>query len=176
MNSGIYKIVNKVNMKVYVGYTTNLYRRRQQHINELRYNKHGNRHLQKAFNKYGRFNFEFEVIELCNFDNLCFLEHYWCTILRSNDSEFGYNIKPTDPNTFNVPLSEETKKIMSNMKKGRKLSQNCIKANSKKVIDTITKKIYNSAKEVSNLINVEYSCFCKMLTGTKINKTIYKYL
>lgn len=62
---GIYKIVNKVNQKFYIGSSKNFHKRKLRHFNELRKSKHHCIHLQRAFNKYGEENFEFVIIEEC---------------------------------------------------------------------------------------------------------------
>jgi group I intron endonuclease len=61
-SSGVYKITNKDNGLVYFGQATQLGTRAQQHESKLLKNKHHNRHLQHAWNKYGPDAFEFEVI------------------------------------------------------------------------------------------------------------------
>jgi group I intron endonuclease len=63
MASGIYKIINLVNNKFYVGSSVNLRTRKAKHFSELRHNKHNNRYLQNAWNNYGEDNFIFVVVE-----------------------------------------------------------------------------------------------------------------
>jgi group I intron endonuclease len=90
--SGIYMIKNLVNGKVYIGKTKNLYRRRHQHFQELKKNKHLNNYLQKSFNKYGSENFEFIVIECAKNELLGKREYYWCEYYKSYQRSCGYNI------------------------------------------------------------------------------------
>jgi len=59
----IYKIINLVNDKFYVGSTTNKKIRFRQHRKLLRGNRHHCKHLQSAWNKYGEEKFTFEVVE-----------------------------------------------------------------------------------------------------------------
>lgn len=59
----IYKIINLVNNKFYVGSTTNTRERFRTHRNRLRNNKHHASHLQAAWNKYGESSFVFHVIQ-----------------------------------------------------------------------------------------------------------------
>ena len=63
MNQGIYKIINVVNNKFYVGSAVNLRKRKSRHFSELRNNRHNNRHLQAAWLKYGEQAFVFVVVE-----------------------------------------------------------------------------------------------------------------
>lgn len=59
----IYKIVNLVNDKFYVGSTTNKKVRFREHRKQLRGNRHHCKHLQAAWNKYGEEKFDFRVVE-----------------------------------------------------------------------------------------------------------------
>ena len=62
--SGIYTIANKVTGKMYIGESLDIYRRwHDEHILQLRKNRHYNKELQNDFNKYGEENFEFEILE-----------------------------------------------------------------------------------------------------------------
>ena len=55
----IYKILNKANGKFYIGSTNKVSRRWTHHKSNLKYNRHCNQKLQRAYNKYGKDNFEF---------------------------------------------------------------------------------------------------------------------
>jgi group I intron endonuclease len=63
--SGIYKIVNKINGKYYVGSSKNILIRWKQHRRTLNKQIHKNLKLQHAWNKYGENNFEFIITEKC---------------------------------------------------------------------------------------------------------------
>ena len=63
MSQVIYKIINLVNDKFYVGSTTNKKVRFRQHRKLLRGNRHHCKHLQSAWNKYGEEKFNFVAIE-----------------------------------------------------------------------------------------------------------------
>lgn len=64
MNQGIYKITNTVNDNFYIGSAVNLKRRHTRHFSELRNQKHNNKRLQAAWNKYGEKSFVFTIVEL----------------------------------------------------------------------------------------------------------------
>lgn len=66
INKGIYKIINILNQKYYVGSSINLEERKQKHFRTLRRNKHVNDYLQNAWNKYGEENFKWEIVEILN--------------------------------------------------------------------------------------------------------------
>ena len=96
--TGIYSITDKINGKMYIGYCKKFSNRKGQHFRHLRNNTHPNEYLQNAYNKHGEINIVFEIIEECEERFLYALEHYWVTILNTLNRDFGYNLKPTDPN------------------------------------------------------------------------------
>ena len=61
MNSGIYKITNKVNGKFYIGSSVDLKDRWRRHRSHLKNGSHVNTHLQRSYNKYGKEAFIFET-------------------------------------------------------------------------------------------------------------------
>ena len=63
MTSCIYKIINVVNNKFYVGSAVNFVKRKRKHVWQLRQGKHPNQHLQAAWNKYGESSFVFAVVQ-----------------------------------------------------------------------------------------------------------------
>lgn len=136
--SGIYTITNLINGKIYLGFCQNFRSRYSDHKITLKNNKHGNSYLQSAYNKYGKDNFKFEILEYCDKEFLANQENYWCNMLNLHNKNFGYNIQPTHPdnlkshseetklkirtNTKGIKKSEETKKRMSEGMKGKKKS------------------------------------------------------
>lgn len=63
--AGTYIIRHLSSSKAYVGSATDLRRRRSEHWRELQRGDHDNKHLQRAWKKYGPESFVFEVVELC---------------------------------------------------------------------------------------------------------------
>lgn len=63
MSQVIYKIINLVNDKFYVGSTVHKKVRFRQHRTLLRGSRHHCKHLQAAWNKYGEDKFDFRVVE-----------------------------------------------------------------------------------------------------------------
>lgn len=79
----IYKTVNKINGKIYIGKST---------TNQIDYLGSGVL-LQKAIRKYGKENFEKVIIEECNsIQHLNEREIYWISNLNTTDRKIGYNI------------------------------------------------------------------------------------
>lgn len=91
MARGIYKIINVVNNKFYVGSAVDFKRRKARHFSELRNNKHNNRHLQAAWAKYGEQAFIFVVVEDLDADaDLLAAENVWLKAHVGKD--YCYNI------------------------------------------------------------------------------------
>lgn len=89
LKSGIYKITCLKSSKIYVGQAIDIEDRWKTHIQCLNRNKHHNIHLQRAWNKYGKSNFTFEIIEICEQQKLNDREIYWIKELDSFKN--GYN-------------------------------------------------------------------------------------
>ncbi len=75
--TGIYYIKNKKDNNIYIGSAKRIRNRLFSHRGELKNNRHGNPHLQRAWNKYGSENFECGVIELCSNEEKLIREKYW---------------------------------------------------------------------------------------------------
>lgn len=74
---GVYKIINLINGKIYIGSTKNMRRRLWKHRALLRHNKHHNPHLQNSWNKYGEENFDYAIIEQCSEEHQYEREQYY---------------------------------------------------------------------------------------------------
>ena len=112
--TGIYKITNLKNNKIYIGQSVDIGKRISNHKYKLKKNIHQNIYLQSSFNKYGIDNFSFEIIEECNRDSLNNREMYWVKHYNSNDRGFGYNVQePSDDKAYRV--SDDTKIKLSDI-------------------------------------------------------------
>ena len=89
MITGIYKITNTLNGKVYIGQSKNISQRWKAH--RTRYQTEDSL-LYRAMRKYGIENFTFEVIEECDIDQLNDREIYWIAYYQANNCEKGYNL------------------------------------------------------------------------------------
>ena len=88
---GLYRISNLVNGKQYIGLTGNVGARWNSHRFDLKHGKHGNPHLQAAWNQYGESAFEFSILAICEKHMLGGLEKR--AILTFNTmSPRGYNL------------------------------------------------------------------------------------
>ncbi len=114
---GIYKITNTANDKIYIGQSTRLSKRLNEHRKALKNNYHKNQHLQNAYNKYGDV-FKIEIIVLCDDElELDNLERYYIAYYDSMNPAKGYN-KESGGNLNKHP-SEETRKKMSEAHKDK---------------------------------------------------------
>ena len=87
----IYKIINVVNNKFYVGSAVNYEKRKARHLWRLRRGDHANKHLQAAWAKYGAQAFVFAVVEEVAPDNdLLAAENVW--LKEHVGKEYCYNI------------------------------------------------------------------------------------
>ena len=78
MAQGVYKIINVVNNKFYIGSTNDFKRRKTRHFSELRNGRHNNKYLQAAWVKHGEQAFVFVVVEdLPEGSNLLAAENVW---------------------------------------------------------------------------------------------------
>jgi group I intron endonuclease len=68
LKSGIYKITNKLNGRIYIGSAKEFKRRWSQHAASLKANKHQNKFLQSDYNKCGAEAFVFDIIEITECD------------------------------------------------------------------------------------------------------------
>lgn len=106
--SGIYRFLNWVNGKMYVGSAVNIKNRNKNHLIELKLNRHFNRYLQSAWNKYGAENFIFEILELVeNKENLKIREQFYIDKFNSSNREFGYNLAPIASSPLGVKHTVE---------------------------------------------------------------------
>lgn len=127
---GIYKWINKINNHYYVGSSSNIESRKYYHLYLLTRNKHENSHLQRAWNKYKEYNFEFVIIEnITEIERLLQIEQKYLDIAKSeknkcyNKSFIAGRVEFT--NEVRKKISEsQTKRLRKyNPLRGRKLSE-----------------------------------------------------
>lgn len=126
MKSGIYMIMNNINEKKYIGSAKNIDKRWYEHRYTLNKNCHDNSLLQNAWNKYGKNNFSFIIIELIDPIKLVEREQYYINYYNACNKKYGYNLSPTAGNTLGFKFSEESKLKMSIAKKGKPMRKNYI--------------------------------------------------
>ena len=143
MKTGVYKITNLVNRKVYIGASKRIERRWGDHKKRI------NSPIHSDLETYGLDNFKFEVLLECPETMLAQWERDMICLYDSDDPEKGYNSPKDRPYSLKlsenlkgknryprtdyqkqkaseshkgIPLSDETKRKMSEAKKGRKIT------------------------------------------------------
>jgi group I intron endonuclease len=119
--SGIYKIVNMITGKYYVGSTINFRMRWKKHFEDLSKNKHHCKKLQHSVNKWGIENFKTFIIEWCPKELLAEREQYYMNYY--NVCKDGYNIFPFARSSRGRIVSEKERKEQSERLKGRVISE-----------------------------------------------------
>jgi group I intron endonuclease len=120
MSSGVYKIFNTRNNKCYIGSSVNIENRWKFHKSHLLKNTHHCKYLQNAYNKYGNDCFTYSILETCDRDKdiLLALEQQYLDILKPE-----YNHYKVAGSPLGMKHTEETKRKMSLIGKGRKFSE-----------------------------------------------------
>ena len=125
---GIYKFENKYNRKVYIGQSIDIEKRYKAHIKEAKAGD--NTHFHNAIRKYGIDAFNFDILIECPKENLDYWEKFYIRYYCSY--EFGYNqtrggdgvqLFGKDNGMYGRKHTEESKKIISEKKRGTKWSK-----------------------------------------------------
>ena len=167
--SGIYQITSICNGRIYIGSSKNLEQRKKNHFRCLKYNRHENNKLQRAYNKYGVDNFTFEVLLYCTPDN-CLLYEQFC--LDNLNPYFNINRTAFKPPSRKNKTWKNTDTHRQNCKTAALLreKENLIKKFEEE------KELYEKIKES----NLSVRKFCAlhglMANRTSINKRYKKYL
>lgn len=119
---GIYKIINLVNGKVYIGQSQNIEHRWQEHRRNMYRKKYQNIVLYKALKKYGIDNFSFIVLEECALEELDAKEIQYIESFRSYigfDDCNGYNMTLGGIGNHGAIRTKEWNDKISNSQKGK---------------------------------------------------------
>lgn len=113
-SSGIYCIFNKLSSKLYIGSALNMSKRLYTHSQQLADNKHHSILLQRAYNKYGKENFEIFILEkVKDKSKLLEREQFWLDLNKSYDPELGYNLSPTAGSILGIKYSDQARANLS---------------------------------------------------------------
>lgn len=113
--SGIYKIESLIKPeRIYIGSASNMINRWRCHLSSLVRNKHHSRKLQNHYNKYGKEDLKFILIEICNEDELIKKEQYFIDSYKPY-----FNICLLAGRTSGVKRTEQTRIKISKSKKGK---------------------------------------------------------
>lgn len=152
MSCGIYKIINNLNGKCYVGQSIHIEERWQEHIS---LSKDGTycyeKPLYRAFRKYGIENFTFEILEECPKEELGEKEKYYIILNNAYLEGYNCNLGGNINSDYNTTYKQKIKNIIEDL-------QN----------DELTEK------EIAKKYNVSYSVVWKINRGktyTQFNLT-----
>lgn len=122
--TGVYQIINNINNKSYIGSAAVSFKKRwRRHINDLDKKIHCNIPLQRAWNKYKKENFSFEIIKICNADDCIKYEQEYIDKLKPE-----YNLCKIAGSSLGFKASQKTKIKMSMARKGKKIKSEIIEA------------------------------------------------
>jgi len=163
--SGIYFIKNIISKKVYIGQSKNCYKRLIMHRFKLSHNKHGNSHLQRSFNKYGKKYFKCGIIKYCN--NLTEEEIFY----MNNQKCEIYNIRNACESVTHPKRKKITEKTRNKLKKAKigkepsnlKWLQQKNRRKIKYSINGILIKNFNSCKDAAEYFGMKKNLFHKYI-------------
>lgn len=111
---GIYFIKNKVNGKLYIGSSCNIHARWSSHISELKRGVHHSLPLQRAWNKYGKDAFHFQILEeVLDLKTRLEKETALIALHKTANGKNGYNCLPIAGSPAGYKVSDATKARMS---------------------------------------------------------------
>lgn len=179
MLSGIYKITCLGNNKIYIGSASStkakskskkgFFCRWSHHLRQLKQNKHHNKPMQNAYNKYGEENFVFEILEFCE-PHLCIKREQYYLDLLQPFGEKGFNIcKNSLVNNKN--FTEDHRLKLSLALKGKKRNLDDVKKWSNPVrqydLDGNFIAEYYSISEASRITNIQRQDIGQSIIGKK---------
>lgn len=181
--TGVYKMTftNSVSNKVYIGSSKSVSKtyygirsRWADHLNLLALNQHYSKKLQNAYNKYGKLNLVFEIIDLCVGKDITDTETGYITLFDSYNN--GYNSRPVAQGNVGIPPSQESlDKMKATKRKNREPHESEVLKHYKE---------YKNALKTSKELGISHSVVFKILedygitpkNGDFRRKTIYAYL
>lgn len=87
--TGVYAIYCHENEKIYIGSSNRINLRFNHHRCDLRAGRHGNQHLQNAWNLYGEAAFSMSVILNCEIDDQLYFEQYYLDVWAESGRLFN---------------------------------------------------------------------------------------
>jgi len=176
---GIYCIENLVDGKGYIGQSKDIKRRFICHLSNLRKNKHGNIHLQRAWNKYGEKSFGFNILELCDSNLLDDREIF--NIEQYKVFSGVYNLK--DGGTNGIKYSKESRLKISRYRQNlpQQVIENMREAQESIPILQIDMNgniinEWSGAREAAKELNIAQSCIWRCVNHIERNYTYKTFI
>jgi len=202
--TGIYKIQSKIKPeRIYVGSAINILHRWHVHLSDLKLNKHSSIKLQRHFNKYGKEDLIFIILELCFPEFLIAREQYYMNKLNSYfnickiaGSQLGFkhseeskgkmrdafteerikNLNKSRIGMKRKPYTKEHKRAIGLSNLGKRYKQkNKSNCHCKKIINTKTGQIFNSITDAANNIGISRNALYLLFNRKKNTKYFFQY-
>lgn len=165
MDRVLYKI--SIGDYFYFGQTKNIKKRRWRHEWLLKNKRHFNPKMQNVYNKYQEYSFE--VVEYSDESNIDALEQQYIDSNWGNKKFMNAARRVESPMKGRTMSPEQRKKLSERLRlEGH--------PNAKLVLDTATGIFYDSLKEASVTLEINYSTLRSMLQGLNPNKTNLMYV
>ena len=143
---GIYKITAKHNGKIYIGQSKDIHNRWIGHWKQVA--RGDSDYLHNSMRKYGKENFEYEIIEECGQDIINEREIYWIEYFNSYNN--GYNLTLGGEGVKGKQYSFDAKENMRNYAKEHNISKPILQID---IHGNIIKE-WRSCKEIGKLTNM----------------------
>lgn len=117
--AGIYKIINNINNKIYIGSSSDMYKRLMCHFSELRGNYHKNKKLQNSYNTHGLENFSINILEVIDSvgvdirSALIKREQYWINLTKCYNDNIGFNLRKSASSTLGSQKTKMWKSVIN---------------------------------------------------------------
>ena len=169
-NSGVYKIINKIDGAFYIGSTVSFRERFNSHVTQLKNLCHHSVATQNAFNKYGIENFHFEIVCRLPPSDLKIVEQWYL------DNEYGnYNCCPNANGGSSLSVSkQQCEEIIDLFLTGKytckSLSYEIENINYFVIRNIVSGRSYHLYNLDSHKINQ-----CKNILRDNLNRNTYKF-
>lgn len=155
----IYKIINQVNQKIYIGQTSKTIQERfKEHLIDSKKESLKNRPLYRAINKYGFDKFTIELVEECDNNELSEREIFWINYYNSYHNGYNATLGGEGKNIYNY---EEIKEYLIQRKSVKEICE---------IIGCCPDVIYDVAK----IFNIDLKINCHR-NFTEKSKQVYQY-
>lgn len=161
---GIYRIVDNVDNRIYIGKSKDIKTRIRKHKYRLNRGIHHNRYLQRAWDKHGAEEFKFEILEECTIEELEALERYYIYVY--NSFEDGFNMSIGGEGCLGYKHTDEERENM----KYRNTGGN--NPGSRKVI--CENIVFDTIRECANYYNIKEKTMHKWLCGYRSIREDFK--
>lgn len=185
----IYMLLNVKTNMFYIGSAANYANRMSHHIYMLRHNKHKNKYLQNAWNKYSEISFKYYIIEKCNSSKeLLDREQYYLDLYKPFDKNIGYNLcRLASRNRFGMSMPESAKKKIGDFWRGKKWSKERLEKHKKRVTENQGKGVlvynkkgkllyeFDSRSEASRKLDVDIATISMQCKENRTSRLKYTF-